>query len=66
MPTLWCSDGHIHFSIRKANSTEYIEPSRYMEKRDMKTPKWTEQCDHYQLIWLVFLECFIDYKLVHI
>ena len=49
-----CLQGHIHMSMRKTNVTgDYIDPSKYLERREMPLPKWVEECDHYTLIWLV-------------
>ena len=49
----WCSDGHILFAMRKFGSSEYIDPSRYMEQRELKAPEWIQECDQYIFVWLV-------------
>ena len=50
----WCSDGHIHLSMRKISSpAEFIDPSKYTEKRPWKSPGWEQPCDHYFAIFMV-------------
>ena len=48
-----CSDGHIHFSLRKVGTEDYIDPSRYMERREVPRPQWVQECDKYLLVWKV-------------
>ncbi|XP_033731541.1 uncharacterized protein LOC117321184 [Pecten maximus] len=38
-----CQPNFIHVSVRKANSTQYIDPTRFLD-RIMPTPKWVLEC----------------------
>ena len=45
-----CFDPHIHFSMRKIGTSEYIDPSRYMEDREMPAPGFSKPCDIYKMV----------------
>ncbi|XP_077992165.1 uncharacterized protein LOC144446291 [Glandiceps talaboti] len=44
-----CIPNTIHFSMRSKKMDEYINPTRYFEKREMPPPGWTTYCDDYIL-----------------
>ena len=57
----WCQDGHVHFSMVKTKKkrVSYVDPSRYMERREMPPPACDIECNHYALIFRVGLNCHI-------
>ena len=52
-----CSDPHIHVSLRKKGSKNYIDPSRYVERREIPIPKWVPECDRYLMVYKVSIFC---------
>ncbi|XP_078660674.1 uncharacterized protein LOC144905141 [Branchiostoma floridae x Branchiostoma belcheri] len=53
-----CTPNSIHLAMRKVGTTEYIDPTRYLEKRIMPKPKWIQECDDYlvKLLFKVYAE----------
>ncbi|KAI8514390.1 hypothetical protein Bbelb_087140 [Branchiostoma belcheri] len=53
-----CTPNSIHLAMRKVGTTEYIDPTRYLEKRIMPKPQWIQECDDYlvKLLFKVFAE----------
>ena len=46
-----CSQNHIHFAIRVSGGI--MDPSRFVESREMILPEWRQKCDDYRLVWKV-------------
>ncbi|XP_070574642.1 uncharacterized protein [Ptychodera flava] len=44
-----CSPNSIHLSMRKIDTEDYIDPTRYIEKRKILEPGWTQHCDEYYI-----------------
>ena len=51
--TSWCQTPHLHVAMRRLGSGNYVDPTDYVRKRKMKTPKWHQDCDRFVLIFLV-------------
>ncbi|XP_066298079.1 uncharacterized protein [Branchiostoma lanceolatum] len=44
-----CQPNHIHLAIRNTESGGLVDPTRFMEKRDMIVPSWEQECADYNL-----------------
>ncbi|XP_070572594.1 uncharacterized protein [Ptychodera flava] len=44
-----CSPNIVHFTMRSQDLHEYINPTRFFEKREMPPPGWHMHCDDYIL-----------------
>ena len=51
--TTWCSRGHLHVSMRDQRTGKYVDPSRFKQQRPGLPAAWVEECDHYELVFLV-------------
>ena len=49
----YCSKAHIHMAMIKTGTSRTIDPTGYLRKRKMPTPKWVQECDHFVLVWKV-------------
>ncbi|KAI0212793.1 hypothetical protein LSAT2_002234, partial [Lamellibrachia satsuma] len=49
----YCSKAHIHMAMVKTGTSRTIDPTGYLRKRKMPTPKWVQECDHFVLVWKV-------------
>ncbi|CAH1249045.1 SELE [Branchiostoma lanceolatum] len=47
-----CTAKMLHVAMRKAGTTEYIDPMKYLEKRKPGFPKWNTECDDYRVVLL--------------
>ncbi|KAI8519524.1 hypothetical protein Bbelb_027810, partial [Branchiostoma belcheri] len=44
-----CQPNHIHLAIRNTQSGGLVDPTRFMEKRDMVVPGWRQECGDWNL-----------------
>ncbi|XP_019642103.1 PREDICTED: uncharacterized protein LOC109483513 [Branchiostoma belcheri] len=46
-----CQPNHIHLAIRNTESGGLVDPTRFMEKRDMVVPSWDQECGDWNLVF---------------
>ncbi|XP_078658231.1 uncharacterized protein LOC144903714 [Branchiostoma floridae x Branchiostoma belcheri] len=46
-----CQPNHIHLAIRNTESGGLVDPTRFMEKRDMVVPSWEQECGDWNLVF---------------
>ncbi|XP_078575734.1 uncharacterized protein LOC144861638 [Branchiostoma floridae x Branchiostoma japonicum] len=46
-----CQPNHIHLAIRQTESGGLVDPTPFMEKRDMVAPKWKQECGDWNLVF---------------
>ncbi|XP_078658229.1 uncharacterized protein LOC144903712 [Branchiostoma floridae x Branchiostoma belcheri] len=46
-----CQPNHIHLAIKNTESGGLVDPTRFMEKRDMVVPSWEQECGDWNLVF---------------